>query len=62
MAEQSIKKWSEIIEQMEDQATAILQEKRFLTFLYIAICLLVLQFAIHSTVVNFNNFVEKREL
>ncbi|TYK19629.1 DEAD-box ATP-dependent RNA helicase 28 isoform X1 [Cucumis melo var. makuwa] len=28
VAEQSIKKWSEIIEQMEDQVTAILQEER----------------------------------
>lgn len=38
VAEQSIKKWSEIIEQMEDQVTTILQEERFL---HMAVSLLV---------------------
>ena len=62
VAEQSIKKWSEIIEQMEDQVTAILREERFLMFLRMAVICLFVQFPIHSTVVNFDNVVGKREL
>lgn len=32
VAEQSISKWCKIIEQMEDQVAAVLQEERFLLY------------------------------